>query len=95
LVVAAPDPYHGRQIIEIGRRLNERLDTVVRTHSAAAQAYFEGLGVGRAFMGERELALGMAHYALTSLGCSDDDADRAVEAIRAGSAGPTDEASAP
>jgi hypothetical protein len=37
--------------------------------------------VGRAVLGERELALGMAHHALRSLGQS--DADAAVQATRA------------
>jgi CPA2 family monovalent cation:H+ antiporter-2 len=73
LVVAAPDPYQGGQIIEIGRRLNKGIDTVVRTHSEVTQAYFEQLGVGRAFMGERELALGMARYALRSFGCGEEE----------------------
>jgi monovalent cation:H+ antiporter-2, CPA2 family len=72
-VVAAPDPYQGGQIIEIGRRLNKGIDTVVRTHSEVTQAYFEQLGVGRAFMGERELALGMARYALRSFGCGEEE----------------------
>jgi hypothetical protein len=56
----------------------------VRTHSAVAQAYFEELGVGRAFMGERELAVGMAHYALRMLECSQQEADAAVDAVRRG-----------
>jgi hypothetical protein len=39
-------------------------------------------------MGERELALGMAHYALLSLGRTDDEADSTVAALRE-SAGPS------
>jgi hypothetical protein len=39
-------------------------------------------------MGERELALGMAQYALRSLGESDEEAERTVEAIRQGGASP-------
>jgi monovalent cation:H+ antiporter-2, CPA2 family len=82
LVVATPDPYQARQIVEVARRANPSIDTVVRTHGVAEQAYLERLDVGRAVMGERELALGMAHYSLLSLGRSDDDADAAVAAIR-------------
>jgi CPA2 family monovalent cation:H+ antiporter-2 len=82
LVVASPDPYQGGQILELARRLNKGIATVVRTHSVAARNYFEKLGVGRAVMGEQELAFGMAHYALTSLGCSDDEADEVVAAVR-------------
>jgi hypothetical protein len=54
----------------------------VRTHSAASQEYFEQIGVGRAFMGERELALGMARYALLWFGCRDEDTDKTMQAIR-------------
>jgi hypothetical protein len=35
-------------------------------------------------MGERELAVGMAHYALRMLECSQQEADAAVDAVRRG-----------
>ncbi|HUF27744.1 MAG TPA: YbaL family putative K(+) efflux transporter [Gemmatimonadaceae bacterium] len=83
LVIAAPEPYHARRLLELARRANPGIDTVVRTHSAAEKQFLEGLGVGRAVMGERELALGMVHYALQSLGLTGDDADVTVEEMRA------------
>jgi CPA2 family monovalent cation:H+ antiporter-2 len=83
MVVATPDPYQAREVITLGRKANPTLDIVVRTHSVAEERYFEKLGVGRVVMGERELALGMAHYALLSLGRSDDEADEAVSQLRA------------
>ena len=82
LIVAAPDPYHARQIIEIARKANPLIDTVVRTHSEAERAYLERLGVGRVVMGERELAFGIAHYALVQCERTDDEADATIEAIR-------------
>ena len=82
LVIATPDFYQARQIIDIARQRKENLHIVVRTHSAVAQAHFEKLGVGRAFMGERELAVGMAHYALRALHCSQEQVDRTIEAMR-------------
>jgi CPA2 family monovalent cation:H+ antiporter-2 len=82
LVIAAPDPYQTREVIEIARRRNPSLEIVVRTHSAAEQAYLEKMGVGRVFMGERELALGMAQCALRTLGESDEKAERTVEWTR-------------
>jgi len=82
LVVAAPNPFEARQMIEVARGLNPRIDIVVRTHSAAEQAYLAGLEVGHAFIGERELAFAMAHYALRSLGRSEEEAERIVEAMR-------------
>ncbi|HEU4647806.1 MAG TPA: YbaL family putative K(+) efflux transporter [Gemmatimonadales bacterium] len=82
LVIAMPDPYQARQVVELARQANPAINTVVRTHGEAEQAYFERLGVGRVMMGERELALSMAHYSLQVLGRSDDEADAVVQAIR-------------
>jgi len=84
LIVAAPDPYHARRIVEVARKANPDIDTVVRTHSEAERTYLQRLGVGRVVMGERELAFGIAHYALMSVGRSDDEADDTIEAIRRG-----------
>ena len=84
LVVAAPDPYHARHIIEMVRTRNPTIDVVVRTHSDQEQAMFEQLGVSKALMGERELAFGMAYHALRSLGVDDDRADDLVEGLRGG-----------
>jgi hypothetical protein len=70
-----------RQWLEAGVMEEAELRRPVTTQ---AQAHFERLGVGRAFMGEHELALGIAHYALRSLGCNQEEADQAVEAVRRG-----------
>ncbi|MBA3578955.1 MAG: Kef family K(+) transporter [Gemmatimonadaceae bacterium] len=84
LILAAPGAYQSRQVLELSRRVNPSLDTVVRTHSGAEQAYLDAMGVGRTVLGERETALAMSHYALVSLGHSDDQADAAVEWAREG-----------
>ncbi len=82
LVVATPDPYQAREIIRLARQANPKIDIVVRTHNTAEERYLDALEVGRAIMGERELALGMAHYALVALGRSDDDADATIAKLR-------------
>ena len=82
LVIAAPNPFEVRQIIELARALNGKIDILARTHSEAEKAHLEKMGVGRAFMGERELALAMADYALRALGRREEDADRIVEGLR-------------
>jgi CPA2 family monovalent cation:H+ antiporter-2 len=94
LVVAAPDPYHARHIIEMVRARNPAIDIVVRTHSDQEQALFEQLGVSKALMGERELAFGMAYHSLRSLGVGDDRADDIVEGLRGGARMQTREFSA-
>jgi CPA2 family monovalent cation:H+ antiporter-2 len=68
VVVATPDGFQARRIVELARKLRPGIDLVVRTHSAAELQWLENLGVGRVVMGERELALGMLEYALRSLG---------------------------
>jgi CPA2 family monovalent cation:H+ antiporter-2 len=63
LVVASPDHYAARRVLELARKKNPHVDTVVRTHSDQELEHFEKQGVGRVMMGERELALAMADYA--------------------------------
>jgi len=70
LVIATPEGFQTRRIIEIARALNPKIDTAVRTHSDAEVAYLESQGVGLAIMGSRELSFGLADYALRSLGIS-------------------------
>jgi K+:H+ antiporter len=82
LVVAVPDPYQARAIIDLARSANPAIDTVARTHSENERDYLERHGVGLALIGERELALGMARYALLSMGSDEDEADATVDAIR-------------
>lgn len=91
LVIATPDPYHARHIIEMARKRNPDIDVIVRTHSDEEQQTFEGLGVSKALMGERELAFGMAYHSLRSLGCDDDRADDIVASLRGGARMPTRE----
>jgi len=82
LVIASPDPYHAQRVIEIAKEKNPAILTAARTHSEAGQQYLEARGVERAFMGERELALSMAHYTLVRMGRTDDEADATVDEMR-------------
>jgi CPA2 family monovalent cation:H+ antiporter-2 len=68
LVVATPDSFQARRIVELARELKPGIDIVVRTHSEGEFEKLESMGVGRVVMGERELARGMTEYALRSLG---------------------------
>jgi CPA2 family monovalent cation:H+ antiporter-2 len=82
LVVATPEGFHTRRVIDLARKANPGIDTAIRTQSAAELAHFDRQGVGLAIMGERELALSLARYALRSLGVSDDEARRTVQSAR-------------
>ena len=72
LVIASPDGFHARRILELARAKNPKIAVVVRTHSSAELKYLIRQGVDRAVMGELELALEMTDYALRSLGVSEE-----------------------
>jgi CPA2 family monovalent cation:H+ antiporter-2 len=68
IIVTAPDPFQARAVVDLARRINPSIASVVRTHSEEERAYLERAGVGLAVMGERELARTMARYALQAAG---------------------------
>jgi len=82
VVTTAPDAYHAERIIQLARAANPAIETAVRTHSEGAHLHMLRLGVGRSVMGEQELALGLAHFAMQRMGCSDDQADAVVARLR-------------
>ena len=83
LVIASPDGFHTRRILELGRQANPDIDVVVRTHSQSELEYLERQGAGRVLMGERELALAMAQHALDSFGLREEQARARMQALRA------------
>ncbi len=72
LVIASPDGFHARRILELARAKNPKIAIIVRTHSSSELKYLIRQGVDRAVMGELELALEMTDYALRSLGVSEE-----------------------
>jgi CPA2 family monovalent cation:H+ antiporter-2 len=64
LVIATPDTLDVRRMIEIARALNPRIETVVRTHSEEEAVLLEKENVGKVFMGEHELAVGMIRHVI-------------------------------
>jgi CPA2 family monovalent cation:H+ antiporter-2 len=68
VVVATPDSFQARRIVELARRHNPAIDLVVRTHSKDEVLELEKLGASRVVMGELELARGMLEFSLRSLG---------------------------
>ncbi len=82
IVIATPEGYQTRHIIELARALNPDIDTAVRTHSEGEIAYLERQGVGIAIMGERELAFGLMEYGLRSLGTPPERAHLIVQNVR-------------
>jgi len=68
LVIATPDSFAARKMIEIARILNPSIETVVRTHSEEEAELFRQERVGKVFMGEHELAAGMMRHVAERLG---------------------------
>jgi CPA2 family monovalent cation:H+ antiporter-2 len=68
LVVATPDTFRVRAMIEIARALNPGIQIVLRSHNDGEAELLRGEKAGKVFVGERELAASMARYVLDKLG---------------------------
>jgi CPA2 family monovalent cation:H+ antiporter-2 len=68
LVIATPDAFDARKMLEIARTLNPDIETVLRTHSAEEAELLLREAAGAVFMGEHELARGMAQHVLARMG---------------------------
>ena len=64
LVIATPDSFQARRMLETARALNPAIETVVRTHGEEEADLLRAEHAGRVFMGEHELALGMTRHVL-------------------------------
>jgi K+:H+ antiporter len=64
LVVATPNTFQVRKMVEIARTLNPRIETLIRTHSDEEAALLRRDNLGTVFMGEHELALAMTRGVL-------------------------------
>ena len=68
LVIATSDIFDVRQVQAIARRLNPKVETVVRAHNAEEAARLEQEGIGKIFYVEAELAKGITQHALNRFG---------------------------
>ena len=68
LIIATPESFSVRQIVDIARTLNPTIEVVVRTHSDEEASLLEKDGIGKIFMGEHELAAGMTKHVLARRG---------------------------
>jgi len=82
LVVAAPDAYQARAILELARRVNPDLQIIARTQSDAERAWLEERGVAQALVGERELAVSLTRAALRRFGVAHDMEQVAARTLR-------------
>nr|WP_315394012.1 YbaL family putative K(+) efflux transporter [uncultured Duganella sp.] len=66
LVIATPDTFHVRAMVETARLLNPNIKTVVRTHGDEEAELLRSELAGKIFMGEEELAKGMTEFVVNN-----------------------------
>lgn len=87
IVLALPDAFGCRRVLELARAANPTLAAAVRAHDDEEAALLAAIdGVGLVVMGEREIALGMAGFALRHFEVDPAGAQDTLEALRAGRA---------
>ncbi len=64
LVIATPDSFNVRRMVDNARRLNPPVEVVVRTHSEDEAELLRKENVGTVYLGEHELARGMLRHIL-------------------------------
>jgi CPA2 family monovalent cation:H+ antiporter-2 len=68
LIIATPDTFRARRVLELARAANPAIDAVIRTHSEDELARLRDQRAGLVVMGERELARTMLHHVLRRFG---------------------------
>jgi CPA2 family monovalent cation:H+ antiporter-2 len=68
LVVATPDTFDVRQVIQTARELNPGVELVVRTLNGEEGGFLEREAAERVFIAEDELAKGMSQHVLQRYG---------------------------
>ncbi len=67
LVIATPDTFHVRRMVEIARMLNPSIKAVVRTHNESEAVLLREDTGGKVFVGEDELASSMTRHVVETL----------------------------
>jgi len=67
LVIATPDTFHVRRMVEIARMLNPSVKVVVRSHNEGEASLLREETGGKVFVGEQELAASMTRHVLENL----------------------------
>jgi len=68
LVAATSNTFHVRNMIEIARKLNPGIETVIRTHNEEEANLWTKENIGKIFLSEQQLANGMAEHVLARMG---------------------------
>lgn len=68
LVVAIPDTFDVRRMIETARKLNPGIEAIIRGHNEQEATLLEQEGAAKVFLGPNELARSMSRHALERFG---------------------------
>lgn len=82
LIVATPAKSQVREIVNFAHKMNPRIISCVRTHSFADAVAFEAMGIERVVLGELELGLQMADFALSTYNDSHEEVEKTIAEIR-------------
>jgi CPA2 family monovalent cation:H+ antiporter-2 len=82
VVVALPDAFQTRRVIELAQQANPAICIVARAHSDEEYQYLLDHGAGLVIMGEREIALGMSDHVLQKMEMSPANAQAIIDALR-------------
>ncbi|MEJ2116722.1 MAG: cation:proton antiporter, partial [Alphaproteobacteria bacterium] len=82
VVVALPDAFQTRRVIELAQQANPAICIVARAHSDEEYQYLMDHGAGLVIMGEREIALGMSDHVLQKMEMSAADAQTIIDELR-------------
>lgn len=72
LVAATANTTHMRQMTEIARQLNNKIEVVIRSHNEGEAELWAAENIGKVFLSEEQLAGGMANHVLKRMGKLDD-----------------------
>ncbi len=87
IVVASPDSFYVRRVLELALAARPGIRAIVRTHHAQERDRLIEAGAAQAVMGEHELAFAMSRYSLQEWGVESDDAHAATARLRTSAGG--------
>lgn len=82
LVVTVPDPPATRQIVQYARRVNPRLDIVVRAQSTAEREFLYRQGTREVVVGVMEVGLEIARHSLHRFGLNSTETQAILQSLR-------------
>jgi CPA2 family monovalent cation:H+ antiporter-2 len=83
LIVTLPLAWEARRVVELARAANPRIEVAVRAHQDSEVDWLHDQdSAGLAVMGEREVALGIADFAMQRMGVAASTAQATIDVLR-------------